>query len=464
MKRSCTLLLLALLVAALALCLAGLSAPQSAPAPQPTATPEAAYRMLYTRPQQDFDRMAVRLASGEEYTVESSLGFDENGNLLGVYNRLGQPVVVAGQADFALDQTSWQMMLLTAANLPVTASYPGLDPAVCGLDTPAAQIDITYHQGEGIRLTLGQKTASGASCYVQLAGDPQVHLVPADFYDVMTRSLAAHHRLPGPAASAASAVQVAVVRPGQENFIVTHYGTEGRILPWQVDTPFIHAGSTERIQAFAAAISDIHADSYVTSVATAAGLAPYGLDDPTRLLVAFADGAIRDIHLGSDAGDGRIYARLDATGDVYRVDSSLLPDFSTNGTDALLDRFLALISTEQARRVTLRLGMETHVLTITPGEEGATYHIDDVPVSGEVFAPAYTAIVGMQFDKTAPVPSAADPLCEVEFALADGTPLTLIYREHDRYYLHATTSGGGQFLVRRERLEAMLSALKEALP
>lgn len=77
----------------------------------------------------------------------------------------------------------------------------------------------------------------------------------------------------------------------------------------------------------------------------------------------------------TDQGGGLLYARLDGTGDVYRVASSLLPDLSRNGTET-----------------------------------------------------------------------------------------TVSYREYDRYYLHAATSGGGQFLVRRECMTALRDTLREVLP
>ena len=113
MRRLTILGILALLVCALAAGLMMIRMERSAPETVPAA-PETAYRMLYTRSQQDFAAMTVTLASGEAYTVDSSLGFDEHGNLLGVYNSLGQPVTVVGQTDFALDSISYQMMLLTA--------------------------------------------------------------------------------------------------------------------------------------------------------------------------------------------------------------------------------------------------------------------------------------------------------------------------------------------------------------
>ncbi len=463
MRRPLILCSLVLIAAVLALTLTGLLSGSDAPAAAP-APAEAAYRMLYTRSQQDFAAMTVTLASGEAYTVESSLGFDENGNLLGVYNSLGQPVTVAGQPSFALDSTSYQMMLLTAVNLPVTASYPGLDPEACGLTAPAARLEIAYHSGDPIILTIGKPTASGYSCYVQMDGDSSVHLAPIDFYEVMTRPLNGHHRLPG-AIRASAAVQIAVVRPGSDNFIATNYGSEGHLLPWQVDQPYVHAGSTERIQAFVDAVSAIHADSYAASVSSAQELAAYGLDAPTRLLVAFSDGSIRDIHLGSDAGNGMVYARLDTSADVYRVSTVQLPPLDKSGTDALLDRFVTLISAGDVATVAVLAGEEAWLLNITQDAAGnLTYAINGEAVSSEVFAPVYTAIVGMQFDKTAEFAPTGDAICEVRFLHGDGTLTRVAYHSFDAHYVQADTSGGGQFLLRRERLEAMLNTLKEALP
>lgn len=459
MRRLGTLGILAAVIAVLCACLAALRVPSGAAVPE-AETQENAYRMLYTRMQQDLVAMTVTLASGEEYTVESSLAFDADGNLLGVYNSLGQPLTVKGREDFALDSTSYQMMLLTAVNLPVTASYSGLDAEACGLAVPAARIEIDYHTGETIVLRIGNPTASGYGCYVQMDGDEQVHIVPVDFYQVMTRPLAEHHRLPGAISMAASsAVQIAIVRPGKENFIAANYGSADRILPWQVDAPYIHAGSTERITVFAQSVADIHAESYVTTLRDAEELAQYGLDTPVRLLVAYSDGSIRDIHLGNDAGDGYVYVRMDSSADVYLVSNSQLPGVDDAAVDALLDRFIALISADDVISLTIRT--EDAVWQLSGGVEGA-YAINDRNVDAEVFSEAYKAVVGMQFDKTTDGNQNGDVLCEAVFLHTDGQTTRVTYRTYDHHYLLAETSGGGRFLVRQERLADMLTILKEA--
>lgn len=465
MRRWLTLGLCALLIGALSLALCALQPRESA---APAASPQVQnYRMLYTRSQADFASMTVTLASGESYTVDADMGFDEQGNLLGVYNMLGQPVVVRGQEDFALDTISFQMMMLTATNLPVTASYPGLDEGACGLDSPLARIDITYRTGAPISLSIGNTAASGYSCYVKMAGDDSIHLVPADFHEVMSRPLRAHHQLiPAVNAPASQAMQIAVVQPDGTTFIATNYTNEGRILTWQVEKPYLHAGSKERIEAFAAQVLALSASGYEATVSTQEELAAYGLAQPTRLLVSLSSGIIRDIHLGHDAGNGEVYARMDASGDIYRIRSSTLPALVHTGTDELLDRFVALVAAVDMQSTTVYLADTGYVLTQTKDENGEVtgQTINDVPVESSLFSDCYAAIVGMQFDKVAPGEPTGELIAGVRFDMADGSALTIAYYDHDEHYVQAVTSLGGSFLLRRERLDHMLTTLKEAHP
>lgn len=465
MRRGLVLLVCALVIGVLTLALFALQ-PQETAAPAPTPQVQS-YRMLYTRDQADFASMTVTLSSGESYTVDSSLAYDEQGNYIGVYNSLGQPVTLRGQESFALDSTSFQMMLLTATNLPVTASYPGLDMGACGLDSPAARIEIAYREGETITLDIGKAAASGYSCYVKMAGDENIHLVPLDFREVMTRSLNEHHRQVGALnATPAQAVQIAVVQPDGTAFIATNYTDEGRILTWQVEKPYIHAGSTERIETFVKEVCAIGTAGYEASASTLEELAPYGLDTPLRLLVALGDGTIRDIHLGSDAGNGQVYARMDATGDIYRIRSADLPALVHTGTDELLDRFVALVASRDVHTAAVKLGDADFVLTQIRDDAG---EIIDQTINGtsqplELFSKCYGAIVGIQFDKVALGAPVGNAIAQVRFDLLDGSAQTVAYYDYDVNYVQAVTGTGGFFLLRRERFDAMQTTLTEAIP
>lgn len=467
MRRGSVLTCWALACALLALCLILL---QPRPDPQQdTPSPSAdapAYWMLYEKPLSAFTRLRVDLADGSGYTVASSMAFDASGALLGVYNSLGQPVTVEGQADFALDATAYQMMLLTAQHLPVTKRFEALDRAACGLDSPDARITAYYADGTSLSLSIGRLISSGASCYVSLAGDPAVYLAPYDLHDVMTRPLAAQHRLPGAIREEAStAAQLAVVGIEEERVIATRYGGEGRVLPWQIEAPYVHAGSTERIESLIGALCALHADRYVATVTDAAGLSAYGLDQPVRLVASFPDGVIRDVQLGGDAGDGFRYARLDRTGDIYLVSHTQLEFLSGAGLDSLLDRYVALVPISSMARLTVQAGGETAKLAQT-WEEGAkepssrTLQGCDCP--SQTFSTRYAAVVGVLFDQCAPLGAqAGETLARVHFLLRSGEEIEIVYSGYSAFYDLAETSAGGQFLIRKEKIADMLSALWE---
>lgn len=466
MMRPGSKLLLAALVTA---CLAGLLAwlgggsPAEAPAPEAEAAP--GYWMLYERELPQFRSLTVTLASGEQYAVRSDLVYRE-GTLLGVQNSLGQPVVVVDQPDFALDTSAWQMMQLLAQHIPVTARYEALDRDACGLASPAARLEIAYEDGTSLELSLGNLTASGTSCYVSLAGDSAVYLAPYDLHEIMTRTLKEQHALPGALnRDASDAVQIAVDGLADGRIIATRYGGD-RLLPWQVDTPIVHDGSTERIEAFLSGLCALHADAYAATARSAEDLAAYGLDEPLRLVAAFSDGEIRDVQVGADAGDGMVYARLDSTGDIYLLRRDQL-DFAANANlEGLLDRFVALIPLGEVQALTVTLPQASYALTQdwSAADEAvaAGYACNGAALSQEEFSRRYAAVIGLQFDRVAPQDAAeGEPLALLDFTLRDGTRRLTALFSYDTFYTLAVTDGGGRFLVRNTRVDAMTDALKE---
>ena len=425
-----------------------------------TPQTQSSYEMLYVRPLSDFHDMTVQLSDGSTFAVVSDMVFDEHGSLLGVRSSLAQPLLVVGQEDFALASISYQMMLLSTQDLPYTAAYEGLDRDACGLNSPAARITITYETGDPIELTIGRLTASGYSCYVALTGDDRVYLVPYDFHQVMTQPLSAHHRLPGAlTASADGAVQIAQVSADRTMWLATR--TSDQLLPWQVEKPFTHGGSSDRITAFIEGVCAIHAEAYEATVQDAVGLAAYGLDVPQRLVVALSDGTIRDIHVGSDAGDGQVYARMDQTGDVYRVSRAQLSFLDTAGEDRLLDRFVALVPSSQVSAVTVTQGDCSSVLTRETKDGETLYARNGTALPADAFSALYRALVGLSFDKLADGDAPeAEPLAQITFQLLDGTVQRVTFYPWDAYYVFVETGGGGAFLVRRTHLDELLGPLE----
>lgn len=431
------------------------------PAEAPEAAPQAtsAYEMLYEHPLADFQRMDVRLNDGSGFAMVSDMVFDESGALLGVRSGMGQPLLVEGQESFALSSLSWQMMILTAQHLPYTAAYTGLDLDACGLTNPAARITITYQTESPVELTVGRMTASGHSCYVTSSGDDRVFLVPYDFHEVMTKPLAAHHILPSAlSVQTGSAVQIAQLDADGTLWLATYSGDQ--LLPWQVEKPFPHGGSTDRITAFIEGVCALHAEGYETTVGSMPELAAYGLDAPQRLLVAFTDGTIRDVHVGGDAGSGQVYARMDQSGDIYRISRAQLSFLDSAGGDGLLDRFVALIPSSQVTSVAMSMDGQRHTLTRDGQEGAAVYAQDGIALSTKEFSARYKALIGLSFDKTASnISPAGEPLACVTYQLQSGETQEITLYPWDAYYDLCKTGAGGAFLVRHTRVAEIWETL-----
>lgn len=291
-----------------------------------------------------------------------------------------------------------------------------------------------------------------------------MYLVPYDFHETMVQPLNALHTLPGAIdESASAAVQIALTGTDDGQLIFTK--SSGKLMAWSATSPIAHAGSTERIEAFITGLCAVSADEYVTTVADAAGLAAYGLDAPRRLIAAFQDGTIRDIHLGSDAGDGMVYARMDRTGDIYRIRRTQLTFAESAGLNTLLDRFVSpvVVATLSQVRLTTVDGETTLRIEYENGDDsiGQRWFWDENAVTRNEFTDAYLSIIALQFDQTALQEAAGTSLlADVTFTLRDGSTSTVRYEGCDAFYALATTDGGGRFLVRLTDVENMLTVLK----
>jgi hypothetical protein len=425
----------------------------------------ASYFLLYQDALSSLKSITVLPKGYESYTVVSDMAFDTNGNLLGVYNALSQPFLVEGNELFTLNSDAWQMLIIAAQYIPATASYPALDRDACGLTDPDAVITILHTDGTSRTLRIGHKTSDGASCYFALDGDDNVYLVPYDLHDTLCKPLQAHHTLPAAITESTSdALQIAVVDASNSRLIFSKGTTDNSLLKWHSSTPLVHDGDTTQINAFIEGVCAVYAEAYITTVSDMEGLALYGLDDPRRLIVSFSDGTIRDIHIGSDAGEGTVYVRMDSTGDIYTISRTQLAFADGSGVDTLLNRYVALVPAYNVSQTLIRTTDTLYLLsTEYSGDDdtlGQRWLFNGKDISQEAFSSCYAAVIGLMFDKSAEQDvSSGALLAEITFTLRSGSTQTVRYTTYDDYYALAETSGGGSFLVRLSSVKAMLSTL-----
>lgn len=413
----------------------------------------------YERELKDFRSATVILPSGQ-YVLDSDLAFDENGGMVGVYNRLGQPVLLRDDGNFRLRTDCYQTVMVLASHLPVTAEYDGLDRRSCGLDSPNAVVELVYETEAPVRLSIGNRTPAGDGCYVSLADGGKTYVAPADLYDVMCRDLKEQHALPAPSVKSTDEIlQIALVTDG-ERWIANRVDHENTMNAWVFTSPIRREANTAGILRLAEGLLALKADRYETTVESADELTLYGLDQPTRLVAAFSDGEILDIRIGADAGNGYVYAGMDQTGDVWLIGRDQLDFMETVTPDHLLDPFVALVNYRQVERLEIR--DDNGTVTLEPVKtdgEIIGWNANGIPLDDTCFSTLYTAAVGILWDRTALTEQAGtEELLTLAYRMTDGTTVGIRYTEYDKYYAMAETDNG-HFLTRRNRLDPLLEQL-----
>lgn len=453
-----------LLVVALMLggLLAALRAPAASTGAQVADTEpprQADWWFPYERDMIDFRSATVTLPSGS-YRLVSDMAFDENGNMAGVYNFLGQPVLVQDKENFRLRADCYQTVMVLASHLPVTAEYAGLDRLSCGLESPKAVVELMYGTADSVRLSIGNRTPGGDGCYVSLADDAKVYVAPADLYDVMCRELKEQHALPAISGkNMDEIIQLALVTDG-ERWIANRAENENTMNAWMFTSPIRREANTNGIQRLAEGLLALKADRYETTVDSADELALYGLDHPTRLVAAFSDGEILDVRIGTDAGNGYVYAGLDQTGDVWLIDADQLDFLETTTPDHLLDPFVALVNYRDVESVEiLEAGGNVTLEPVRKDGEIIGWTANGKPLDDTSFSALYTAAVGVLWDRSAlKEPAGKQELITLRYRRTDGTTTVIRYSEYNDFYVLAETDEG-HFLTRRERLAPLLEQL-----
>ncbi len=420
---------------------------------------ENGWFFLYERPLDQFESMRVTLP-GESYLLKSDLAFYPSGELAGVYNALGQPVLVEGNESFRLSPSFFQTVMVLAQHLPVTGRYEGIDKDACGLLSPDGVIEINWSSGKKTELRIGDETADGASCFLLSGEDQAVYTAPADLKKLMLGSLKEKHWLPGKLlAETSEAVQAAYVLDGVQ-WIVKRTGTENGATGWEISSPFSHPGNAAGIGRLITGIAGLEAMSYAGTMEEAEDAAFYGMDRADRLVLVLQDGTIRDIRIGADAENGQVYACMDRGTDVYLVNREHLLFLESATPDYLLDPFVRLINAQDVSVLTVQAGEEKITLE-NVGEAGEEYYrVNGETVSAARFSELYRAAVGILLDKPCMEKQPErEPLLTLVYRLKDGTGVMVTYEPYDDFYVLARTENAC-FFTGRSRLQPLMQAFE----
>lgn len=466
-KRVLCLALIALLLAAAALAIVHFAA-----MPQQTDEPvseETAYTMLYEEALADFTGMTVTVQGQEPYTVRSDMVYDETGTLLGVRNSLAQPLLLTGDESFRFSAYAYQMLLLAAQHIPVTttiARNAAGSLSAYGLDAPSVRLDMRYGASRTRTLMIGRLTPSGTGCYV-LCDDTDIGVAPYDLYQALTGGLNAMHTLPATLGYTADQVTgLSIQRAGQtlvEIALKDESSREASVIPYEQRLPFTHDVNTARLQTVLDGLCSAVPERYAGRASTDAQRASYGLAQPTLTLTAIIQNQyMAQLVIGADASDGSVYCTIDRSGDVYLLSRDKLAFADNAVPEFLLEQAVSLISVTQVSGVTLARGGAEHVLTplwddTADSPYAKEYLVDGAPMPREDWTRLYAEIIGLTFDKVATVPFAGEPELTVRFALKNGETVDQAFYAHDEHYSSVVRNGTALFLIRREKVESLIS-------
>ena len=91
----------------------------------------------------------------------------------------------------------------------------------------------------------------------------------------------------------------------------------------------------------------------------------------------------------------------------------------------------------------------------------AGYTVNGVDVPLAEFSTLYSAVIGLQFDQVTNAKADGTPEACLKFHLRDGTQRQVTLYDYDAFYTLAVTDGGGRFLIRNTRVNAMINTLQE---
>jgi hypothetical protein len=238
--------------------------------------------------------------------------------------------------------------------------------------------------------------------------------------------------------------------------------------------PIQYNANSERATEMFDGEAAIAISGYAGHASTDAELAQYGLLDPKAHI--FAEGVDTEgnaysfeIWLGNADGDVT-YARIDDSGDIYTVETSLLSFLSNARTMYLVDQFTNLVNIAKIDSVTIATPDTSYYLNIerTPvtGDDGEddtqeTYYFDNTLTTEDLFKDFYQVLIGALSDKACDDPNyQGNVVCSVTYDVnIEGVDdFTVEYLDYNKDYYAVRRDGKTYFLIRRASVDSILEA------
>lgn len=351
------------------------------------------------------------------------------------------------------------------------------DLSAFGLAEPQVQVHYTYHDGTEMTMNIGAKVPAGNYYYMSLDDSNDVYMVYSTVYGYFTQPLEQLHAVPAAAPiDPENLVYLLAEQKDKENVeIVLRDSSENAVSVADVVLvqPFEYDVNSDRASTTMIDASALKLTAYAGYAADEAALAEFGLAEPyAHVEVADSNGVKISMTIGDlvEGDTAYRYATVDATGDIYTVDVSLLAFLDNCRVSYLIDQFAGLINIKKLTGFTIETPDKTYTTEIenTPyTREDGTELVQQVftyqgkYTDEDLFRDFYQVVIGRMVDKR--IENEEEYTFDGELVLRitydldyQDEPYLVEYLDYDRDYCAVRRNGVSLFLIRKDKVQEIV--------
>ncbi len=454
------------------------------PAPDETADDTASSYTsqtvkLVARERKDVASITIDPADAEPYTIVNNNQYDEEGKKQTLPDGV-KAYTIEGLEEFDLDQSTADTIVGYAANLTanklITDSADNL--ADYGLDAPRSVVTMTYRDGKTSTWLIGGLAPTSSSSYFAEKGTKAVFLLYSSAVNNLTATRNSLHtvNMPWTIEDATLIKDVLIETEGRDTVELGYVDSSAdniSISTLRLLQPFVYGAHMDRSDEMFQGVAGLTISGYAGELSE---LENTGLEDGgavTRVTVTVApdeNSSVQYVYrLGGFASSGQRYVQIDDTDAVYLTDTANVA-FLDNATPGyLVDLFANLVYIDRVEALDITTADDAWNMSIEREEiEGKTkpqdhFFFDGEPADESLSRKLYQVIIGAMNSKLSDdYHIEGDVYCTVKYTLnVDPGELVIEYVEYNDEYLAVRRDGLTLFLIKRENVDAMITALKQ---
>lgn len=442
---------------------------------------------LVDRDREEIASVGVVLADQTGFTIVNNNTYDEDGNEIAPED--GTPAyTIEGFEDFSLDQSTAKEIIGYAANLTATKliAEDVTDLAPYGLDNPCSTVTMTYRDGTKTVWEIGAQAPTSTAYYFTEQGSKAVFLIYQSAALNLTKERTALHtcEMPWSITDTSTITDLLIEGDGRETVEInydTNTETNLSVTSIRLVQPFVYGAHSDRVEEMFNGVAALTADAYAGELGE---LTDTGLEDGAarfKVSVQVTPDSSKPeetetyvYRVGSFASSDSVYVQIDDTNAVYTVDSSIL-SFLDNATPGyLVDQFSNLIYIARVNSLEVSTDSDSWDIAIerTPeldengnetDDEVETFYFEGEVTDEKLIKKLYQEIIGTMNSKLCDdYHFEGDVYCTVTYQLnVEPGELVIEYLVYDDDYLAVRRDNQTLFLIKRERIDAMITALNE---